>query len=317
MIVFYGDIQKLDARGKLISFLDSKVPMLCTFLHHLWDRQQRAITYKEIREAIMRGDISQSWLEDWQQDYARFVEKTMLPIYDDLIDAATLDLKDRFPNFVTPRDYTSVYSARFVTNSTDQQIRGIRAVVHRACNLHDLSVDELAKVIRPMIGLDMPQSMANMRYFEKLVAGGMNNKKAREKAMIYGAQQHRYRAWRMSRTELAFAYNNTRHENVQECVTQGWMGHTVKEWSAVKDNRTCKYCKDLNGMQIEMDELFPFKTKLPRDVRKNPPAHPNCRCALKYVELAPPRFGADIKPTEVSNKIIGRTSKFVEDLASK
>lgn len=317
MIVFYGDIQKLDARGKLISFLNEHTPALCTFLHHLWDKQQRAITYKEIRQAILRGDIDQSWLEDWRQDYSRFVDKYMRPIYDDMIEAATEDLKRRFLYFETPKDYTGRYSAQFVTNSTDTQIRGIRAVVHRAVNMQDMSVDSLSKVIRPMIGLDIPQSMANLRYYTKLIESGMSEAKAREKAMIYGDRQHRYRAWRMSRTEISFAYNNTRHENVQECINQGWMGHTVKEWSAVKDDRACKYCTALDGMQLEMDELFPFKTKLPRDVRKNPPAHPNCRCALKYVELAPPRFGADIKPTEVSNKIIGRTSNYVEDLAQK
>lgn len=314
MIVFYGEIQKLDARGRLISFLDEHTPLLCTFLHHLWDRQQRAITYREIREAIIRGDISQSWLEDWQQDYARFVAETMRPIYDELIEAATEDLKRRFFHFDKPKDYTGIYSAQFVTNSTQTQIHGIRAVVHRAVNLHDMSVDALSKVIRPMIGLDQQQSMANLRYYERLVEGGMPEKKAREKSMIYGDRQHRYRAWRMARTEMSFAYNNTRTQNVQECVNQGWMGHTVKQWSAGLDDRTCKYCKALDGTQAELDELFNFKTKLPRDVRKTPPAHPNCRCTLLYIEKEPPKFGADIKPTEVSDT---RHLEIVEDLADR
>ena len=314
MIVFYGEIQKLDARAKLLSFLDRKVPVLCTFLHHLWDRQQRAITYKEIREAILRGDIDQRWMEDWQQDYSRFVIDTMKPIYTDLVDAATDDLRQRFTYFESPKDYTERYSAQFVTNSTLTQIQGLRAVIHRAVNLRDMSVDALSKVIRPMIGLDQQQAMANMRYYERLVEGGMKQKDALSKAIIYGDKQHRYRAFRMSRTEMSFAYNNTRFENVKECVNQGWMGHTVKQWSAGLDDRTCKYCKALDGTQVELDELFNFKTKLPRYIRATPPAHPNCRCTLLYVELEPPKFGASIKPTEVSDT---RKLEIIEDLADR
>ena len=314
MIVFYGEIQKLDARRKLLSFLDAKTPILCTFLHHLWDRQQRAITYKEIREAILRGDIDHAWIEQWQQDYSNFVIETMKPIYTELVDAATADLARRFMYFESPKDYTEKYSAQFVTNSTATQINGLRAVIHKAVNMRDMSVDSLSKVIRPMIGLDAPQTLANMRYYQKLIDGGMKQKEALSKSIIYGGQQHRYRAWRMSRTEMSFAYNNTRYENVQECVNQGWMGHTVKQWSAGLDPRTCKYCKALDGMQIELDELFPFRTKLPRDVRKTPPAHPNCRCTLLYVEKEPPKFGADIRPTEVSDT---RHLEIIEDLADR
>ena len=314
MIVFYGEIQKLDARSKLLSFLDAKTPILCTFLHHLWDRQQRAITYKEIREAILRGDIDHAWMEQWQQDYSNFVVETMKPIYTELVDTATADLARRFMYFESPKNYTERYSAQFVTNSTLTQIQGLRTVIHKAVNMRDMSVDALSKVIRPMIGLDQQQSMANLNYYQKLIDGGMKQKEALSKSIIYGDKQHRYRAWRMSRTEMSFAYNNTRYENVQECVNQGWMGHTVKQWSAGLDPRTCKYCKALDGMQIELDELFPFRTKLPRDVRKTPPAHPNCRCTLLYVEKEPPRFGADIKPTEVSDT---RHLEIIEDLADR
>ena len=62
MIVLYDDVKKADARiqalEKLRSFLNEKEPRLIQFLQRLWGNQQRAITYKEIREAILRGDLT-------------------------------------------------------------------------------------------------------------------------------------------------------------------------------------------------------------------------------------------------------------------
>lgn len=39
------------------------------WLTRLWDDQQQAITYKELREAIERGYIDQNTLAAWQNDY--------------------------------------------------------------------------------------------------------------------------------------------------------------------------------------------------------------------------------------------------------
>ncbi|MGN0998648.1 MAG: hypothetical protein ACI4PO_03750, partial [Faecousia sp.] len=57
----------------LRSFLDANEPGLVRILVNTWRSQGKAITYKELREAILAGDISEEWLADWQQDYSRLV----------------------------------------------------------------------------------------------------------------------------------------------------------------------------------------------------------------------------------------------------
>ena len=60
----------------------------------------------------------------------------------------------------------------------------------------------------------------------------------------------------------------------------------VKEWSTADDERTCAVCGGMEGMRRAMDDPFPFQTKLTDPaVRLMPPAHPNCRCAVKFVEV--------------------------------
>lgn len=291
----------------LRSFLDKNEPGLVRILTNTWRSQGKAITYKELREAILAGDIDPEWLEDWMQDYSRFVVKYLQPAWELAITAAATEVVRRYKpewHYDTMGDgarlWTATRSAEFVTNVTTAQIEGIRAVVRRAATLEDLSVDELSRVIRPMVGLTHQQSIANLKYYESLRANGMSEKKALDKSIRYAARQHRYRGYNIARTELAFAYNQGSYEGTKQAQAAGLIGEVVKVWSTADDERVCSICGSLEGKQVAMDEDFYYehtdrygnKTKrrinhklTDAETGKAPPAHPSCRCAVKYVEV--------------------------------
>ena len=288
---------------RLRAFLDRKEPELVRVLVTTWNAQGRAITYKELRESIMEGDINgdaiQADLQQWWDDYARFVVLYLRPAWDAAMQAATADLKRRYPKWYfdpyaeNVEEWCREGAARFVTEVTHSQIEGLRAVVQRAATLGAFSVDELSRVIRPMVGLNHPQAVANMKYYESLIENGMSEKKAKDLAIRYAARQHRYRGYLIARTELAFAYNQGSYEGTKQAQRAGYMGETVKVWSTAADERVCPICGALEGKRIAMDDDWDFTTKLTRlpnteTIRKVPPAHPNCRCAVKYVEITPP-----------------------------
>ena len=55
-----------------------------------------------------------------------------------------------------------------------------------------------------------------------------------------------------------------------------------KVWVTARQDNVCKFCESVEGVSKEMDEYF--------DVGKCgrvliPPAHPRCRCVVKYVEV--------------------------------
>lgn len=299
VVVEKADREEEAVLRKLRQFLDRHEPELVYFLVNLWNAQGRAITYKELREAILTGEISADYLEEWQQDYSLFVTEHLRPAWIMAIDAAVDDLKKRFPEWrFEPmsdgiRDWAERRGAEFVTNSTQAQIDALRAVVQRAAVLEDMGVDQLARAIRPIVGLTYQQGIANANYYQNLITNGTSAKRALDLSIRYAARQHRYRGYNIARTELAFAYNKGAYEGTKQAQEAGYLGEMVKVWSTADDERVCPICGGLEGKRVAMDEEFDFYTKLQTTnpgIRRTPPAHPSCRCAVLYKEISPPIF---------------------------
>lgn len=289
-------INALVATRKIKKFLNAKEPQLVFFLQTLWNNQQRAITYKELREAIIDGYLSEKLMEEWYQDYSRFVIEKVAPMWQEAMKEAnkafTEVLGDKYifnPMQENVVKWTNDRAAAFVTNVTQDQIKALREVIKRATQLNDMNVDELSRAIRPMVGLDWRQAIANQNYYNTLIENGVKARDALEKSIKYSARQNRYRAYRIARTELSFAYNQGSYYGTKQAQAQGLMGEVVKEWSCAEDERTCDVCGGLDGMQIGIDDDFDFKTKLSDiGIKRVPPAHPHCRCTVLYKEIAPP-----------------------------
>lgn len=278
---------------KLRSFLDSAEPGIVHFLVNLWNAQGKAITYKELREAILAGEISTEYLEQWQQDYNKFVVKHLLPAWEEAMQAATDELAAKYPEwYFNPmsdgiRNWTKTQSAEFVTYVTQTQIDGLRTIVERAAKLEDQNVDSLARIVRSMVGLTKPQAEANLKYYETLLENGVKKEKAQDLAIRYAARQHRYRGYNIARTELAFAYNQGYYEGVKQAQAAGYMGECEKTWCIADEERACEYCNSLEGKTIALDEDFDLPTRLTTPtIRKVPPAHPGCRCGVLIKEIA-------------------------------
>lgn len=275
---------------QLRSYVDGNSPGLVRFLLNTWNSQGNAITYKELREAILAGDIDPKWLEDWMQDYSRFVVKYLQPAWERAMTAAG-DLAADHPDwYFNPaadavKRWVESHAAELVTNVTTTQIDAIRAVVHRAAVQDALSVEELARAIRPMVGLTKPQAEANMRYFEKLIDSGVSTKRAQDLSARYAARQHRYRAMSIARNELAEAYNTGAHEGTKQAIAAGYLPEMVKVWSTSLDEfRLCDACKALEGAIVGMDDDFVYEAKTGRRTTAlKPPLHPQCMCAVQYV----------------------------------
>jgi len=316
LLVLYDDVQKASwedleevALRKLLLYLDTKEPKLIKFLQSFWGAQQRAITYKELRQAILRGSLNEEMLNEWRQDYSRFVITHVAPLWLDAMKAANHPI-DRYDthwtyNVYKPavQEWTNKNAARFVTRSTNDQIMAIREVVKRATQLNTLNVDTLAQVIRPMVGLDYRQSIANMNYFQKMLDSGVKESKAIENSIKYSARQNRHRAMRIARTELSFAYNQGSLMGTVQAMNEGLLGHTVKKWCTAEDERVCDVCGALEGVEFEIDSDITYEDKKNpgsfkringklqhNSVGKAPPAHPHCRCTLLYIEKSPPIY---------------------------
>lgn len=294
-------INALKATHKMRKFLDAKEPELVLFLQTLWNNQGKAITYKELREAILEGYLSEKLMEEWYHDYSKFVIERLAPLWIDAMKEAnsmfTDALGDKYifnPMQENVVKWTNDRAAAFVTNVTTDQVKAMREVIKRATQINDMNVDELSRAIRPMVGLDWRQAIANENYYLKMIENGVKPKVALEKSIKYSARQNRYRAYRIARTELVFAYNQGSYYGTKQAQNQRLLGKVEKVWCTADDERTCEICGGIDGKMIGLDDDFDFNTKLSDiGIKRVPPAHPHCRCTVLYREIEPPIMTVD------------------------
>ena len=294
--------RKAAALKRLRSFLDAEEPQAVRWLVRAWEGQQASITYKELREAALGGALAQERLEEWQRGYARLVSEKLAPQWRKAMAAAAGEAQARFPRFLydpgagAAQAYVERHGAGLVAGLASEQRDALRAMVAQASRHGGMPADSLARLMRPVVGLTRPQAAANLNYYNARLESireanprmGQEaaEAKAREAAAIYAGRQHRYRAMNIARTELAAAYNEGAYGAMKDAQSKGYVGDCRKTWLTADDERTCASCGALDGAGANMDAPFGGGQMLP-------PAHPSCRCAVAYEEVAPPAAPAE------------------------
>lgn len=281
-------MSKKSLLNQLDAFIDEQSPQLATFLQHKWNQQQNAITYKELREAIFSGQLSMTYLTQWQQDYSEFIVQSYAPLAEQAIKQAANNLLGKYagglldPQIDTMNTFIQTQGGKLIREISQTQFGAINILVRQASLSEGTTVDQLARSIRPCIGLTQRQAQATVNYYDNLIDQGYSSKNALKKQAIYSERMHRQRAATIAQTEMAFAYNAGAHAVIQQNIDNGYFAPGVKKrWMTSADELVCKECGKLDGMTVDFDAPFPGISNASTD-HKLPPAHPNCRCAVAY-----------------------------------
>ena len=132
------------------------VELLCGF----WKDQSNAITYQELRQAVLDGELDEKTADEWMQDYSLLVQGKLNGMWQNAIIAGSTSqpiiqaLADMDYIFSTKQvlGWIQERGAELVTQCTDTQKEAIKVFLERTVRERH-SVDELAKMIRPCIGL--------------------------------------------------------------------------------------------------------------------------------------------------------------------
>ena len=306
MIYFYGDVKKADpmtAKEQLNRFIARREPALARLVERETSKMGNSISYDDIRNALLSGEISEEWAEKWRILYSEFIVSVMVPVWHESMATSVRQINERFPRFLfdpntqAVQDWVADHGAMLVTNVVDQQRNAIRAMVGKAMQLgSEIGVDELAKIIRPVVGLYPAQAVANLKHYN-FVKKTLTEKhpktkpekieeRARRSAARYASVQHRTRAMTIARTEMATAYNMGEYSAIQQAIEKNYMGRTVKVPISARDGvRVCDFCKGIDGKAFALEE----EIQTPSGNRVlTCPFHPRCRCIMTYEELEPP-----------------------------
>lgn len=276
------------------------VEILCGF----WKDQQNAITYQELRQAVLAGTLTTEMLELWRQDYSTLISGRLSTLWENaiqagakgqpILDGLAFEFNTQSPGIL---NWISERGAEFVTACTQEQKEAIAALLTKKMR-EGHTVDELSRLIRPCIGLTKGDAKAAASLYDSIVANLKKEhprmkpesirKKALDATQKYAERKHRARAMTIAQTESAFAYNRGADEGIRQAQAEGLLGVMKKRWSTSGDDAVCEICASLEGMEIDMDAEFDFKGRvLFRGHKLLPPAHPRCACAIEYIEETP------------------------------
>lgn len=289
---------------RLRDFLDNSagepIEILCGF----WGDEQKALTYQEIRQVILSGDINDDLAKQWANDYTYMLTHQFTPYWEEAMKAGAVSqpIMDPISNifsFDTTRpgvvNWIKDHGAELVTNSTNTQIEGIRYLLGESVR-NTYGMDELARLIRPCVGLYRGQVSAAEKYYSNIkntltedhprMSAESIERKALEATTKYAEKMHRYRADMIAQTEMAYAYNRGADEGIRQAQQDYLIGKVVMRWSTSGDDRVCDTCQALEGQVVGLEEHFSVSgTRYSDGDYDLPPAHPNCACAVEYEEV--------------------------------
>lgn len=277
--------------------LNATEPKLERWLYSTWTANRDAIKYQELSNAVRDGEIPADWIAQWQQDYTKMVneklapqwEKTMLSSAGAIIRAGEkagvpLEFGEHMHRV---QEWIETRGGELIVEMTASQAQCIRATLKQHTIIEPMTVAELEKVLRPMVGLTPNQGKAVDALRLKLMQQGLPQKKIDQQVGNYAAYLHRIRAKRIARTELAFAYNNGMLETMRQSTGEDGpiAGRPMdKKIYTTKDERVCSHCGPLHNVTVGLEETFPGATaRLPNLL--TPPFHPGCRCTIIWLLL--------------------------------
>ena len=252
-------------------------------------------SYAELEAAILDGRLED--IIDWQARYAAAINAALAPQWSAAIEAASKKASRGKVILSDTNDWVkawlTAHGAELATKLSDESKKAIANVLLKWQG-ELLRPREMAYQIRPLIGLNERQAIANANYRAKLyrsmIDNGVNPKVAAERAdnaaTRYASKQHRYRAETIVNTELAFAYNQGAHEGVTRSIAGNYMNHCEMVWTTAGTNRVCSRCLELKDTVVGRTDESGVTL---------PPLHPRCRCAIMYRELK------DVKPANGRN----------------
>lgn len=157
----------------------------------------------------------------------------------------------------------------------------IRALIVES-QANRITVDELARQIRSIVGLD-PRRIAAVANFEKdLRRAGVSQADVLRRVTRYAAAKVRERALLIARTESIDALASGQRALWLRAASQGLLNQRKygKRWLITPDEITCRKCEALSEAGV-----IPLTATFPGGFQ-GPPAHPACRCSHGIALLA-------------------------------
>ena len=161
-------------------------------------------------------------------------------------------------------------AAKLVTSISKQTEANIRRLIAQAIS-EGIPIQEAARLIQPLIGLDVVQGQAVDTFRKQLIKNGLSVSKITKQVDRYKNRLLKQRALKISRTEILNALNAGQERSWKQAQTDGLLTARATK-QVVLTPGACVICRGVAGREaVPIGHSF----FLP-----GPPFHPNCRCTI-------------------------------------
>lgn len=184
------------------------------------------------------------------------------------------------------------HTGKLITAISSDARENIRSLVEQAW-VEGIPPDELARLVRPHLGLTPQQAAAVERRFggtlEALERGGLDRTRAiarsATQAQHYADDLLSQRAETIARTETIAASTAGADDAWRDAMDRGLLPPNVeREWTASPEGKgACDWCVELDGERVPFAEDFVTDAPGLGGTIHRPPLHPRCRCAVRLL----------------------------------
>ena len=168
-------------------------------------------------------------------------------------------------------EYARRESGQLVTAITAQTRETLRVMVSQAFR-QGVTVDELARQIREVVGLLPRQATALANFKSRLTGEGVTGLRIQELADPYRRRLLTQSARTIARTEIIGSSSFGQNEAWRQAVEAGWLRSGAKrKWIVTADDKLCPRCEPMRGKTATLGRSYDTG-------EMGPPKHPNCRC---------------------------------------
>ena len=173
------------------------------------------------------------------------------------------------------------HAAELVTRITEDQRRAVSRIIQRMFE-DGVPPEQAARELRQVVGLHERYALAVDNYRRGLTEQGMDRELRDARVAQYADRLRANRARVIARTESISASAHGTQELWRQARDTGLLdeSRTKREWLVTPDERLCEICEPMEGQQVGLEEPFTTGEGLLVDT---PPAHVQCRCAMRLV----------------------------------
>jgi SPP1 gp7 family putative phage head morphogenesis protein len=267
----------------LLSVIDANIDDISKALKDFWNSQSQGVTLETVIRFLEKN--FDDFDETFNEAFSIFVNSFIDPMWRNAsrvsffeIDPALRDLgiESDFPDLADALDeFFKTSSLRFVSDVSKNQKLALKNAIRHYTVSEPKSRIQIARIIKPMIGLTDSQSRRLIAYRGVLESQGSTPQVTENLTRVYSNKIKDQRARTIVRTETTTAFNEGQIIKINKSFKNSKVKiETIKEWLTAEDERVCKVCGSLNGQRVKINESFgPYFS---------PAAHPNCRCTLIF-----------------------------------